>query len=102
MGRADSAVSEEAARSLVEFLRAAEGRYVAKFPGRIGALPYFRPAEYGGFKVKSLVGPNATAIEKHISDEEMVEMLTEAHTIEVVDRADTPPRVWGQPREDGA
>lgn len=91
----DPGVERDAAESVVQFLRDADGRFVVKFPGRIGTLPYFRPAEYGGFKMKSLVGPEAVVKEGHYSDEEMVDLIADTRTFEVVPAAGTPPDVWG-------
>jgi len=95
MGSDPITVSEETARTLVQFLHDSEGTYALKFPGRVGALPYFRAAEYGGFKMKSLVGPQARVEEGHYDDEEVVEMIAQSRAIEVVHRAQTPPEIWG-------
>lgn len=95
MGDGPITVSEETARTLVQFLHDSEGTYALKFPGRVGALPYYRAAEYGGFKMKSLVGPDGHVEEGHYGDDEVAEMVAQARAIEVVHRAQTPPEIWG-------
>jgi hypothetical protein len=88
-------VPRDAAEQAVQFLHATEGDYVLTLNGRIGAKPYYRAAEYGGFKVKSIVGDGSTVKKGHCEDEEFIDLLTDCRSFDIVHKHDTPTNIWG-------
>ena len=86
------------AAALVEFLHEAGPGYVLKLPCRIGALPYFRPSEHGGFRMRAVLGGGEDIEEEHLEDAEVAETVMKSQAVAVVPASRTPPEVFGELR----
>jgi len=84
------------AAALVEFLHEAGPGYVLKLPCRIGALPYFRPSEHGGFQMRAVLGGGEHIEEEYLEDAEVAETILKSQAVEVVPAERTPPEVFGE------